>query len=275
MFIAGYRLLNLRDNLGNDSTDLHIAEVMLKNINDIDKLSIETVAELCDVSKSKISKFVKKIGFDDYKEFRDLVRNEKYRAKYFGYEDKIPMWRYIEKEGWSSYLKILENDLKCFTDKLDHRMLRQLAIAMHEHSQVAAFGSVYSQTVAIDFVYQMAEEGKYIQTYTYDTMQEEYLRNMNTDTLAIIFSNSGQYLYGDGMRLNGYFKTYLKKSKGEIALITSNEKAAMDSMVRYPILYSFSTNIHSQMLMERLVMEMIILEYRKVGKERDINNQSG
>ena len=59
MFIAGYRLLNLRNNLGNNSTDLHIVEVMLENINEIDKLSIETMAELCDVSKSKISKFVK------------------------------------------------------------------------------------------------------------------------------------------------------------------------------------------------------------------------
>lgn len=54
MFIAGYRLLNLRNNLGNNSTDLHIVEVMLENINEIDKLSIETMAELCDVSKSKI-----------------------------------------------------------------------------------------------------------------------------------------------------------------------------------------------------------------------------
>ena len=57
MFIAGYRLLNLRNNLGNNSTDLHIVEVMLENINEIDKLSIETMAELCDVSKSKISNY--------------------------------------------------------------------------------------------------------------------------------------------------------------------------------------------------------------------------
>lgn len=85
MFIAGYRLLNLRNNLGNNSTDLHIVEVMLENINEIDKLSIETMAELCDVSKSKISKFVKQIGFEDYKEFRDFARNEKRHSGYLGH----------------------------------------------------------------------------------------------------------------------------------------------------------------------------------------------
>ena len=66
------------------------------------------------------------------------------------------------------------------------------------------------------------------------------------------------------MRKIGYFKTYLKRTKGEIALITSNEEAAMDPIVKYPILYSFSTNVHSHMLMERLVIEMIIADYKKL-----------
>ena len=116
MFIVGYRLLNLRNNLGTNPTDLHIVDVMLENINEIDKLSIETMAELCNISKSKISKFVKKIGFDDYKEFKDFARNEKRRSGYLGYEDKVMMWRYIEKEGWEAYLKILKDDLADVVD---------------------------------------------------------------------------------------------------------------------------------------------------------------
>lgn len=262
MFITAYRLINLRNISANNSTDSHIAEVILENINEIDKYSIERVAKICDVSKSKLSKFVKKIGFDDYKEFRELVRNEKYHSGYYGYEDKLPMGRFIGKEGWTPYLEILKYDLDHFTNKMDMAMIRRLALAIRSHRQVAAFGSVYSQTAAIDFMYRMAEEGKYIRTYTSDTSQEEYLKNMGEDTLIIIFSNSGQYLYGDGMRLSGYFKTYMKKVKGEIALITSSEKTALDPIVKYPILYSFSTNVHSHMIMERLVMEMIISEYK-------------
>lgn len=264
MFIVAYRLINLRNNSRRDSTDSYIAETLLANINEIDKLSIDSVAELCNISKSKLSKFVKRIGFNDYKEFRDLVKNEKYRSGYYGYEDKLPMGRYIAKEGWEPYLKILHQDLDCFMEKTDQNMIRSLAKALYEYEEVATFGSVYSQTAAVDFMYRMAEEGKYIRTYTYDLEQEEYMKNMDKDTLVIIFSNSGQYLYGDGMRKIGYFKTYLKRTKGEIALITSNADAATDPIVKYPILYSFSTNVHSQMLMERLVMEMIISEYRKL-----------
>nr|WP_294494248.1 MurR/RpiR family transcriptional regulator [uncultured Mediterraneibacter sp.] len=265
MYIVAYRLINLRNTSGRDSTDAYIAEVLLENINEIDQMSIEKVAELCSISKSKLSKFVKKIGFDDYKEFRDLVKNEKYRSGYYGYEDKLPMGRYMAREGWDSYIQILRRDLDCLTDRMDMNMVRTLAAAIHKHTEVAAFGSVYSQTVAIDFMYRMAEEGKIIRTYTYDLAQEDYMKNMDEDTLVIIFSNSGQYLYGDGMRLQGYFKTYLKRTKGEIALITSNEEAASDPIVKYPILYTFATNVHGHPLAERLVMELIISEYKKLG----------
>ena len=74
-------------------------------------------------------------------------------------------------------------------------------------------------------------------------------------------------MYGDGLRLNDHFKTYLKKTKAELALITSNKDAANNSMVRYPILYSFSSNVQSHMLIERFVMEMIILEYKKIAQK--------
>lgn len=274
MFIAAYRLINLRNDSENDSTEAHIAETLLEHINDINEMSIDQVAELCDISKSTLSKFVKKIGFEDYKEFRDLARNERRRSGYYGYEDKLPMGRFLVKEGWDRYVKILEQDLKCFAQKIDRLQLRKLAQAIYTQKQVAAFGSVYSQTVAIDFMYRLAEEGKYIRTYTYDTKQEKYLKNMDTETLVIIFSNSGQYLYGDGMRLNGNFKSYLKRINGEIALITSNEAAAADPIVKYPVLYSFSTDVHSHMLMERIVMEMIISEYVKVKLQMEEQKRS-
>lgn len=264
MYIVAYRLINLRNNSRRDSTDSLIAQTLLEHIHEIDRLSIENVAEMCSVSPSKFSKFVKRLGFDNYKEFRDLVKNEKYRSGYYGYEDKYPMGLYIEKVGWEPYLDILRYDLDHFTDKTDRDMVRRLAEALRDHDDVAAFGSVYSQTAAVDFMYRMAEEGKNIRTYTYDLEQEEYMKNMDENTLVIIFSNSGQYLYGDGMRKIGYFKTYLKRTKGEIALITSNEEAARDPIVKYPILYSFTTKVHSHMLMERLIMELVISEYKKL-----------
>ena len=264
MYIVAYRLINLRNNSRRDSTDSAIAETLLEHIQEIDELSIENVAEMCSVSTSKFSKVVKQLGFNNYKEFRDLVKNEKYRSGYYGYEDKLPMGRYIEKEGWEPYIDILRYDIDHFTDRTDLNMVRCLARALRDHDEVAAFGSVYSQTAAVDFMFRMAEVGKNIRTYTYDLEQEEYMKNMDENTLVIIFSNSGQYLYGDGMRKIGYFKTYLKRTKGEIALITSNEAAASDPIVKYPILYSFSTNVHSHMLMERLIMELIISEYKKI-----------
>ena len=122
---------------------------------------IDSVAELCDISKSKLSKFVKQIGFDDYKEFRDLVKNEKYRSGYYGYEDKLPMGRYIAKEGMGSLPEDPPSGpgLLHGQDRSDDGPA-SCGSPVREHEEVAAFGSVYSQTAAVDFMYRMAEEGK-------------------------------------------------------------------------------------------------------------------
>lgn len=268
MYILSYRLINLRNHSEAHSTDSYIAEILLNHIDEIDSMSIDKVAELCDVSKATLSKFVKKLGFDDYKEFREISRKENVRSGYYGYEDKLPMWRYIAKDGWEKYMSILQEDIRIFSDSIDQNSLQQLGKALYEYKEVAAFGSVYSQTVAMDFMYRMVDEGKYIRTYTDDIKQEEYLKNMGEDALVIIFSNSGQFLYGDGMKMQGRFKTYLKEKRGKIALITSNREAAEDTIVQYPILYQFASNVHSHTLIERLVMERIISEYLKYKESR-------
>lgn len=264
MFITVYRLINLINDSENYSTESHIAKTLLEHIKQIDTVSIDCMAEKCGISKSTLSKFIKKIGFDDYKEFRDNARNELKRSGYYGYEYKMPVGKFLEKESLNKYIEILINDLLFFEKCINKQQIQFLASAIYKCKKVATFGSVYSQTVAIDFMYRLAEEGKYIRTYTYDTKQEEYIKNLDKNSLVVIFSNSGQYIYNDGMRADCYFKSYLQNTKGEIALITSNEQAANDNIVKYPILYKFSTNVQSHMIIERLVMELIILEYKKI-----------
>ena len=52
----------------------------------------------------------------------------------------------------------------------------------------------------MDFMYEIAGVGKYIKTNIYDVKQEQYINEADEDTLIIIFSNSGQYIYENGMK---------------------------------------------------------------------------
>ncbi len=264
MYIVAYRLINLLNDLEYDSTDSHIAESLLDMIYELEFMSIDRVAEKCHISKSTLSKFVKRLGFESYREFRENARNEKKKAGYHNYEQKLSMDTFIQDYGIERYLNILIGDIEHFLSGIDRKQIRDLAEALHKHKKVAAFGSVYSQTVAMDFMYKIAEEGKYIKTNLYDMKQEQYINEADEETLIIIFSNSGQYIYENGMKPMDQSRSFVRKSKGKIALITSNSEAAFDPSVSYPILYHFTTSVQNHPLIERIIVEMLIDEFKKV-----------
>lgn len=265
MYIVAYRLINLLNDSEYDSTEAHIAESLLDMIYEVEHMPIDQVAEKCHISKSTLSKFVKRLGFEDYREFRDNARNEKKKAGYHNYEQKMTMDYCIEKYGIEKYLEILAKDIKNFLAGVDKRQIHELAKALHEFKRVAAFGSVYSETVAMDLMYKIAGEGKYIKTNIYDVKQEQYINEADENTLLIIFSNSGQYIYENGMKPHDQSRFFVRKTKGKIALVTSNEEAAADPNVTYPVLYHFTTSVQNHPMIERIIIEMLIDEYKKTG----------
>ena len=76
------RLLALINQKESFSTEYYIAYSFLQNLFKISSFSIDETAQLCNVSKSTISKFVREIGFDDYTDFKlsDISKNSGQKA---------------------------------------------------------------------------------------------------------------------------------------------------------------------------------------------------
>lgn len=264
MFIVAYRLLNLLNDFEHDSTDVRVAESLLDILDEIENMSIDQVADKCHISKSTLSRFVKTIGFENYKQFRDDVRNETNKVGWHDYSEKIAMNKYIAQYGIESFLVGLSGEIKDLLSQIDRNQIQNLALAMYKHKKVAAFGLAHSEIVAMNFIYEIAGEGKYIRTYISDVKQEQYMKEAEEDTLFIIFSDSGQYIYKNNMKLLDQSRKFVRKTKGKIALITSNKEAAYDPCVDYPVLYHYTTKVGSHPIIERLLVELIIEEYHKL-----------
>ena len=58
MYIVVYRLTNLLNDSRYDSANMHICRKLLEIVTDLDQMSIDQVADKCNVSKSTLSKFV-------------------------------------------------------------------------------------------------------------------------------------------------------------------------------------------------------------------------
>jgi len=264
MYIIVYRLLNILNESDKGSLEAHLAECILNLLDQIEYYSIDQVAHHCHVSKSTLSKFVRKMNFESYKEFREFAIYEKTN------EDRNPKDIFVEQNGMEAYIELLKKDLDVMYHSVSKKQVIELAKAIYNHKEVVAFGSLYSQTAAMDLVFQMGTVGKYIKTYIDDIKQEQYFRDADENALIIIFSNSGQYLFSERMKVQDQRKDYIKNTKAKIALITSNPLAAAQPFVDYPLLYHFSSQIANNVILSRVIITLIQEQYNKITK----HNQS-
>lgn len=261
MYIIVYRLLNILNESDKGSLEAHLAECILKLLNQIEYYSIDQVAHHCHVSKSTLSKFVRKLNFESYKEFREFAIYETKTSC-----ERNPKELFVEQNGMEAYIELLKKDLDVMYRSVSEKQVIEVAKAIYNHKEIAAFGSLYSQTAAMDLVFQMGTVGKYIKTYIDDIKQEQYIRGADENTLIIIFSNSGQYLFSERMKAQDKRKDYIKNTKAKIVLITSNPLAAAQPFVTYPLLYHFSSSMANNVVLSRIIITMIQEQYNKLLK---------
>lgn len=100
------------------STWYCIAMKMLQYYGDLDTISIEEMASLCTVSKSSISKFIRVLGYEDYRTFQKQAAinlNRKQRGNYFATD----VMRYIEEHSTDAYVDAVLRDIRMTYELLD------------------------------------------------------------------------------------------------------------------------------------------------------------
>lgn len=269
MYILTYRLLNILNTKSSESTSYVLAEKLLKNIDDLAYLSIDQVAKECAVSKSTLSKFVSEFGFENYKDFRASAEKEKEETVYTNYEHVSSLENYLITHEYDQLIDEIIHDLMVLKKTIPKQSIKKLALEIYKAKNVIVLGSVYSQTASLELQYKIASMRKYICTPINDLEQEKVIRDGDEKTLFIIFSNSGQYLYSNGMKEFPEPKEYFVDSKSTICLITSNEKAAKDPLVDLSIVYSITSRLETHPFLYRVIINWLCKEYREISKRGD------
>lgn len=241
-----------------DSTSYHIAMTMLKNFDRISVMSISQIASLCHVSKSTISKFCRKIGFDDYFDLKDSVPNRPHGP--YSYNDNI--MNYMESHPLDDYLQMIITDVRQLNDSIDRKKIDMLAKDLMKYDHVAAFGLLYSQTAAIDLQIKLAYNHKFIFTSMNDVKQHEYIANAKEDTLIIIFSHTGDYLKKYQLADGDIHKNVFDRTKAKIVVISANAQLEKYDKVHYCITYPQNSAIATHSILYTIITDAIVLRYR-------------
>ncbi|HIW43284.1 MAG TPA: MurR/RpiR family transcriptional regulator [Candidatus Mediterraneibacter vanvlietii] len=245
------------------STEHHIASVMLENIYQLAHVSIGELARMCNVSKSTMSKFVRDMGFDDYKDFR-LEAGRLYVKEKYGHEDtNINITDFIISKGDSAYLDVLKQDLDLFFQSIDREKIEKLAVMIHDYPRVAAFGDGYSECFSRNLQYKMTFYRKTIYTTRSSRKQVDYIETAGEDTLIIVFSNRGGYMRCYQGQDGRPEKECFKHTKGKIFLITSNEDMVNDPLVDECILYEHTTIVQNHLVIYQMIIELLAVVYQE------------
>lgn len=260
------RLLIILNEEEQDSLYYYIALVMLRHIDELRELSINQLANLCNASKSTISKFIRFIGYENFADFRyaAVFKENKYGYSFNYVEDVM---KYIEKNSLDSFILTVINDISETYRRLDWDVIHQLVKDIAYHQNVAAFGLLFSETAAMDLQAKLAYNKKFIVTNLNDRKQDQFIEHAGEDTLIIVFSDSGEFLDKYHHISDFANKQAFSRTKAKIVVITSNPELKNDPRVAYCVCYQKTRDLCTHRIVYGVLTDIIASKYRDYMKE--------
>lgn len=152
------RLNDYLYNTEHDDINHIIAKFIKKNISEIGNMTIDELANACFVSKSKISKFCKSFGYDNFIDFKDDCINESKTKKVVVDIQKQGLELEFHEHLHKS-LTVIKNNL----DKIDCDEIDLLVCEVNKADYIFLYGVAYSNLLC-----------KYIQ-YECDFLNKEVI----------------------------------------------------------------------------------------------------
>ncbi len=260
MGILYNRLLILMNETPSDAMAYHIALTMLQNFDQLSKLGIVELAELCNVSKSSISKFIRALGYHDFGDFRYAAELENLQLRP-GHTFSPNVLGYLDSNSYTEYVQTITDDLFATLKNLEGPELDRLAQDIYTHKYVGAFGLMFSATAAIDLQIKMGRQGRFIATNMDDQKATNYIQKAAEDTLVILFSDQGDIIDRKEMIDYETGENIFAITHAKLVMITSNHKMEHDHRISYIVPYIRMTELRTHRLVYPLITDLLAHKY--------------
>lgn len=177
-----------------NNTESHIIRRIIENPERATKISIYGLAKDAHVSISSVTRFCKKVGFQDYRDYQRTLTGEvalkratvttKAGEYQIRPEDSLEL---LISDSFERLISVLSETKKL----VDTETIRTCAEKIKDAKTVAFFGVGASQIVAEDAYLKFIRLGKQCQTSRDQDVQQVLARNMGKDDFAVIISYSG------------------------------------------------------------------------------------
>lgn len=192
------KLNNYINNHNSEDINYNIASFIVNNIKSIPEYNITELSKLCFVSQATVSRFIKKLGFIDYNDFK---------------EECVTYIEKIKDNTNNNYtdINLLSQDLKLLWSKLNYITIKNIASIINSYDKVYISGLNYCYIMAQYFQMECYPFGKVIKVIE----DNEEIQNIDSDSLLLILTTSGNVF-----NINRNIKEHIRNCKGEKLVIS-------------------------------------------------------
>ncbi|VYU57327.1 DNA-binding transcriptional regulator HexR [Clostridium tertium] len=248
-----------------DVTYTTIARGILENIQKgMEDITILQLADMCYTSPSTISRFVKKLGYSNFNEFKmKCVERKNLGTEILS--DNVKNIYFDSKKDKEVLIDLVDSisvSLKEFVENLDLKEVDNLVSMIHDYKDVYFFGFHLSGYFMQHLQYHLFNLGKYVNFAAWEASQEKLANQTDENSLAIIFSVDGNYL-----RQKSQIFYSLKERESKIVLVTQNPALKMAAQCDYVIYLGSYKNATEGRYKLQLFTEILINRYYKKYSE--------
>ena len=234
-------------------TEKIIASYVLKNFEQTKNMQVNQIAETLDVSESSVLRFIKKLGYEGFKEFKfycSIFEESNPSNKPFDeFSPEINELKPILEANIRSNI----NNLKIISDFIDYDVLEAIIQLFISYRKIYIVGNGYSSMIA-RYLYHLlftAKKEINLSTEAFDTQQFTY--KVDKDSFVFFISQKGNN--SDDL----HFANFAKKKGATTACLTRIANNPLSELVDHPLIVNSLTNKEaSNYLLTQISFNVII-----------------
>ncbi|MCB7177510.1 MurR/RpiR family transcriptional regulator [Lactiplantibacillus plantarum] len=234
-----------------------IAQMVLKNFDNIPRMTIYELADACFVSTSAVSRFIRLINFSTYTEFKDAVGKEIDIVSDYS-KNMTQREMSIKTEFLNDFTTNIISNLDFVQNNIPVSKIEGIVSDIFEAGDVAVFGLEFADFMGQHFQSKMGSMNKIIQVGFTVEDQLNIIDNIKPNGLALIFSMEGGFFYFSEKVI-----TALKRKNVKIITFTFKKSPIIERSAD-EIIICGETNENTEGRISILyVMELLIYYYMR------------